>query len=120
MLSYYHVLCCGFSELDVTDWILERRKLGTWSTWSSILTDLGMAKLKLLAVRVPVDVNVCDAHCECGSGDRWICGCVDITTSRPICDRSWWWVGYRCSSRRMLLMFVCIAWSDWNLMQVFQ
>jgi hypothetical protein len=63
---YDHVFGGGLAELDVADGILEGRELGAWAAWRSILTDLGMAELELLAIRISVDVDVCDAHCECG------------------------------------------------------
>lgn len=54
-----------FSELDVSDWVLEDGKLLAWSAWLPILTDRRLSEFDLPPIRVAVDINVGDAHC-CG------------------------------------------------------
>lgn len=54
-----------FSELDVSHWVLEGRKLLARSAWLSVLTDGCLSELDLSTVWVAVNVNVCDTHC-CG------------------------------------------------------
>jgi hypothetical protein len=65
-VSSHHVLGGWLAELDVADGVLERGELGAWTAWDAVLADLCMPELELFAVRVAVDVDVGDAHCECG------------------------------------------------------
>lgn len=65
-MSCHHILGGGLAELDVANWVFERRQLRARPAWESVLADLGVSEFELLAVRVPVDVDVGDTH-----GDGW-------------------------------------------------
>jgi hypothetical protein len=60
-----HVLRSGFSEVDVSDWVLVDGKLLARSAWLAVLADRCLPEFDLSPVWVAVDINVGDAHC-CG------------------------------------------------------
>lgn len=52
-----------FVVADVAGWVGKCGEFGAWATRGAVLADGGLAEGGLLAGGVPVDVDVCYAHC---------------------------------------------------------
>lgn len=62
-----HVLSSCFSPADFSDWILNCRECWARTSWAAILADSRLAELDGVPVWVPVEINVCDTHCDGGN-----------------------------------------------------